>query len=378
MENQLLKKYILNLFFILLVNNLLFGQVEYFAKVNPATCSYTIIDSLSGVKWISGGSSYNKINKEYIFNGQDVNHSNYLYGLDATIGIIISNPSLGNYFSLMKFDNASGILYGLHWTTTLSSANFVSINPTNLNYTVIRHISITGLSNNVTFDDANHRYIFTANDSIGNNCLFSVDATTGNVISKPLLSSSVSCIQFDNSSGNLYGLKWDNSLQTTTFVSINIANGNITTSHTIASVNSNYNYSAFDEINKRYTFVWTNSSNINYLYTINALNGNVVSNPVFPVFIRPYNLLEFQYDNLSGNLYALHWGAKSEMTGITEFNNENPTIKAYPNPAQQLLNIELPTEQTFNLLVYDVTGKKVFQRTNAIGALTIDCSCKLP
>ena len=61
-------------------------------------------------------------------------------------------------------------------------------------------------------------------------------------------------------------------------------------------------------------------------------------------------------------------------TGITEFDNQNLTIKAYPNPAQQLFNIELPTEQTFSLLVYDVTGKKVFQRTNATGALTIDCS----
>jgi hypothetical protein len=62
------------------------------------------------------------------------------------------------------------------------------------------------------------------------------------------------------------------------------------------------------------------------------------------------------------------------ITGITEFYNENLTIKAYPNPAQQSFNIELPNQQTFNLFVYDVTGKKIYQRTNATGTTKIDCS----
>lgn len=61
-------------------------------------------------------------------------------------------------------------------------------------------------------------------------------------------------------------------------------------------------------------------------------------------------------------------------TGINEIDNKNLTIKAYPNPAQQLFNIELPNQQNFNLLVYDVTGRKVFQRTNTSGMVTIDCT----
>lgn len=61
-------------------------------------------------------------------------------------------------------------------------------------------------------------------------------------------------------------------------------------------------------------------------------------------------------------------------TGIDEFTNKNLSIKIYPNPAQQFFTIELPNQQTFNLLVYDVTGRKVYQRTNATGTMSINCS----
>jgi hypothetical protein len=374
MKKQLFKKYILNLL-MLLVSNLSFGQVEYFVRVNPTTCSYTITDSLSGVKWIAGGSVYDKINKKYVFHGEDVNHNGYLYSVDALSGNIISNPPWANYFSLMKFDNSTGILYGIHWTSTLAAdADLVSINPTNLNYTIIHRISITGLSNDVTFDDTNHRFIFIGNDSLGNNCLFSVDVATGNIISKPVLNNNVSGIQFDNSSGTLYGLQWNNGLQTEYFVSINITTGSTTIISSIPLVNNNYNYPTFDEINKRYTFVWTNSSSNNYLYTINAINGLVISNPSFPVFINPHNLIEFKYDNSSGYLYALHWGADSEITGVTEINNKNSEIKIYPNPTQQYFIVELPKEQSFSLLVYDVTGRTIYENKTATGTVKVDCS----
>lgn len=62
------------------------------------------------------------------------------------------------------------------------------------------------------------------------------------------------------------------------------------------------------------------------------------------------------------------------ITGINEIDNKNLSIKIYPNPAQQSFNIELPQQQHFNLLVYDVTGRKVYQRTNAIGTTNIDAS----
>lgn len=60
--------------------------------------------------------------------------------------------------------------------------------------------------------------------------------------------------------------------------------------------------------------------------------------------------------------------------GIKENATTIDNIKTYPNPTQQSFNIQLPNQQNFNLLVYDVTGRKIYQRTKAIGTVTIDCS----
>src|ERR1019366_3527269 len=61
-------------------------------------------------------------------------------------------------------------------------------------------------------------------------------------------------------------------------------------------------------------------------------------------------------------------------TGIDELNNKSLSIKIYPNPAQQFFNIELPKEQNFSILVYDMTGQKVYENQNATGVVKGDCS----
>ncbi len=61
------------------------------------------------------------------------------------------------------------------------------------------------------------------------------------------------------------------------------------------------------------------------------------------------------------------------LAGVNSF-TKNQQLQIYPNPAQQSFTVELPQQQNFNLLVYDVTGRKVYQRTNIIGTVTIDCS----
>lgn len=371
-----MRKYILSTHVLLLFSNFLFAQVEYFVKVNPFSCNYTIIDSIPGVRWIPGDNyTFDKINRKYIFHGEDVNYNGNLYSINAVNGSVLSNPPWINYFSLMQFDNSTSTLYGIHYDTTLAinGADFVSINPTNFTYSAISHMNINGLYGDVTFDDLNHRFIFIADDSLQNHCLFCIDVTTGNIISKPIIGDNVSGIQFDNSSGNLYGLQWDNTLQVEYFVSINVANGNTIIINTIPSVNPNYNYSTFDEINKRYTFSWTNSNNSNYLYTINASNGLVISNPPFPALINPYNLIQFRYDNSTGNLYALHWGVIDEFNGIEEVYNGN-SVTVSPNPSNSIFTIQLPTQQMFTLSITDITGRTIYENKNAANTITIDAT----
>lgn len=61
-------------------------------------------------------------------------------------------------------------------------------------------------------------------------------------------------------------------------------------------------------------------------------------------------------------------------TGVQESHSLPISISIYPNPAQQSFNIELPQQQNFNLLVYDVTGRKVYTNKNATGIVKVDCS----
>lgn len=94
----------------------------------------------------------------------------------------------------------------------------------------------------------------------------------------------------------------------------------------------------------------------NYIDSAVYLNGKTASFGL-PNFIDSYS-----YSNTTYNC----------ETGINEPDNKSISIKIYPNPAQQSFNIELPQQQNFNLFVYDVTGRKVYQRTNATGTINID------
>lgn len=62
------------------------------------------------------------------------------------------------------------------------------------------------------------------------------------------------------------------------------------------------------------------------------------------------------------------------FVGINENRKEKMVELIYPNPVQQYFNIELPQEQSFNLSVYDITGRKIYERKNSKGIVKVDCS----
>ncbi|MFM9950694.1 MAG: T9SS type A sorting domain-containing protein, partial [Saprospiraceae bacterium] len=52
---------------------------------------------------------------------------------------------------------------------------------------------------------------------------------------------------------------------------------------------------------------------------------------------------------------------------------EANAVKVYPNPAQQSFAVELP-EQTFNVVVFDITGKQIFKAENIFQKMKIDAN----
>lgn len=161
MKNKILKI----VFVLFFLSNVAIGQEEYFVQVNPSTCSYSILDSIPIIKWIAiGTSTFDKINRRYIFQGMDNEIGNYICSINVSNGSTFSIPILTSQLSCLKFDNSNGVLYGIHWTTSLANADFISINPIDLSFTIINHINLSGIESEVTFDDINHRYIFVAYD----------------------------------------------------------------------------------------------------------------------------------------------------------------------------------------------------------------------
>jgi hypothetical protein len=207
--------------------------------------------------------------------------------------------------------------------------------------------------------------------------LFSIDAITGNVISKPQFPTPniMGYFAFDNSSGIIYGIRLSSAPLSSVFVSIDPVNSNYTIIDTIPydlSGGISMGNTSFDELNKRYTFSAMDNNNNLYLYTIDATNGQIISNPSFPVFVAPYNLIETKYDNSSGNLYALHWGQNSELTTGIEGPNQNSEVIIFPNPSSGKFVVQCANVKIQSLKMYNMLGELVYSTTQL--NLVIDLS----
>ena len=61
-------------------------------------------------------------------------------------------------------------------------------------------------------------------------------------------------------------------------------------------------------------------------------------------------------------------------TGFQQLDNSLETIKVYPNPTTQFINIELLEQESINLIITDVTGRKVYDEKNVNRIIQIDFS----
>lgn len=86
-----------------------------------------------------------------------------------------------------------------------------------------------------------------------------------------------------------------------------------------------------------------------------------VNNTSLPMFIAGYNYTNNKIPNC----------IFTSVDNSLLISNE---LKVYPNPFNEIFTIELPDKETFSLLVYDVMGRKVYERKNSNGTVKVDCS----
>jgi gliding motility-associated-like protein len=168
----------------------------------------------------------------------------------------------------------------------------------------------------VTYDKQNQIYFFNGDDSIGQWHLYGINAKNGTIKYNPLFpvlsdpNDNIMELQYDNVTKKLYGLHWDNSIQTEFLVSINPSTGAFTIIDSIPNVKliNTVSYTVFDEKNHLFIFRGSDWSSNWKLYAVDVLTGKVISSPPFTNFSNPKdNVCELKFNNTTQQLVGLHW-----------------------------------------------------------------------
>jgi hypothetical protein len=365
------------------------AQTEYLVKVDATTGVYNKIKNLPGVNWIwtaPYNTTFDEINHRYIFKGSPDQVNWHLYSVDAVSGNIISSPSFpvltdsaDNVIEL-QFDNSSNILYGLHWDNSENKEYLVSIDPATGSFTKIKNLLGVKwiMPGNTAFDKTNHHYVFKGADDSLNWYLYTVDATTGNIVSNPPYPASSSAstglvmgLQYDNSLHKYYGLTWDDSENKEYLVNVDPTTGLFTRIGVVQGLTSMLK-TTYDETNHRYIVVGPDSGGIWHLNSLDVNTANTISSPSFPELSSSMdNVIEFQYDNSSATLYALRWDPNN-TTAISNNQSHNQVFNLYPNPFSYSLRVVLDKPyREITIFMYDALGRVVKQQKTH-NASTVD------
>ena len=374
---------------LLLVNTSTYSQSysEFLVSVNPETGTFNKIAEIPGIRWIPTGlswkySTYDTKNRRYIFKGLDSSMTAYLMTIDVATGNILYNPphpNTGEDFFYMQYDTATSTLYGIYKQTGTSSPFiFASIDQVTGNVNPISVLSgITAIEGGDQFsaiDQVNGWYIFTAlNNGLR---LYTIDITTGSIVSNPTTQGNFREFQFDEVSNKLYGLMLSGSAPNIshTLVSINLTTGGYDNIITIPGVgglaSAGTRFSTFDSNHGRYIFRGGDSQGNWNLYSIDVNNGNVVYNPTYPLSPSApdeENIIELQYDNLADTLYALHWG-ENEIAATNPFTGRF-SIEIAPNPFSYEFTLTLSESinlENGNLIITNTNGTVLSEITHTI------------
>ncbi|HPG11277.1 MAG TPA: T9SS type A sorting domain-containing protein [Chitinophagaceae bacterium] len=192
------------------------------ATINKTTGSYLLIKEIPNIDAV--GSFVIDEEKQYLYLSiVDHNPSFALLTIDLLTGNKIHHVSTPLLVEL-QYDNFNHKLYALtnNPGTTPPNNPIISlclVNPTTGSITLIKDLPlVTGISSgdNSTFDEDEQTYFFAGTEQTTPVNLFSVNASTGDIINKtPIASSGVIdhdnliFFRFDNSSRKLYGLFWE-------------------------------------------------------------------------------------------------------------------------------------------------------------------------
>lgn len=357
---------------------------EYLARVNYQNVGFAALDSFPGVTWVNDNGAYDQNAKRFFFEGNDYSLSPpwTLYTINAITGAISSqvpipaNLPQSDHVYCLQYDNSCDTLYGIY---SNANSQFFSAWIEPLTGNVHLKCLLTGMSGYAagvnTFDEIHHRMIFEG--VINGTGMITVDARTGQLLGS--CSSCFGILEYDNSTDHLYGIYPGIS---TAFDSIDALTG---AQHLISYLPNESFYqngiSAIDEPNNRFIFCGHSAqNNHDSLFVLDLQTGNILSQQYYAyansAIFTVQNLISFSFDQLSGELYALHWGDKDDNTSGINSLIENETLQIMPNPCSQEVMVNFnSTYENINVKIYNALGELVGnENDNEASSLKINTS----
>ncbi|MDB5283701.1 MAG: hypothetical protein JWO06_2776 [Bacteroidota bacterium] len=370
------------------------AQSEYFVNINPALGTFSDIRSIPGVTLIiigPSGTALDKTGNRFFFYGNNPQSQWCIYTLDMPTGNVLNqalltaqNASTLDWMGQLAFDDSSKVLYGLNWSSTNQTMSFSSISEVTGTVTLISSVpGLNGLmDNDFTYDQNHHIYMFVGSDANGSDYLYSFRSTDGVMVSKVAITSNdINQIRYDNSTNTLYCENNNGILSVNTSTLATTPVVNFPQPLGLAQVP---NYTTFDEIHHRYITGCSDNNGLR-LYSVDVAAHTIVTNPLFPVGLNTgENVIELNYNNSNGVLYALHWGTEPLMSinaqGSTATCNGTCTGTASVSPANGIppytyhwLPVDSNTASISNLCA----GTYYVTVTDSAGTVLTD-SVKLP
>jgi len=129
-------------------------------------------------------------------------------------------------------------------------------------------------------------------------------------------------------------------------------------SHTDSLIGSSITLALPQVSSFSYDAVWMNASTGDSLFSSHGNSSGNSATLVVPDFL----------------IDILVYVKLSNIIGISENQQLTSRLVVYPNPSQNIFNVELPAQQTFELSIEDLTGRKIFETKTLNGIIQIDGS----
>ena len=221
---------------------------------------------------------------------------------------MVTNNTTNYYKNTMKKSKHTlTVLFNLMYFFSFAQGEYiVEINRTNGNFNKVTSAipGVTYVYPNIrAYDETNGTFIFQG-ALLSPDQLYSIDVFNDSVISNPTFTGGVE-FEFDNSTGTLYGLFFDQAQSVYFLATIDPTTG--THSNVSAASIPNmpicHGFSAFDEINNKYLH-----SSGNNILSVDASTGIVISDTALGLLSgEVFVCASLSFDNFTGILYGVVW-----------------------------------------------------------------------